>query len=152
MARGASGDVVEGTSVWFMLVHVGCSLVCCALVCCSTLVCCALVCCTLGRTLGRIGSVECLFFLLLDCWNYNDEGDLTFSMSLLLKLWRRYSRFQTSVRRGRDTDEPPSCNGKTCLNWINGTPGAPTLNNCRSVPSKPPAWGRWRLSGTWVYK
>jgi len=45
--------------------------------------------------------------LLLDCWNYNDEDDLTFSMSLLLKLWRRYSRFQTSVRRGRDTDEPP---------------------------------------------
>ena len=72
-----------------------------------TRVLCTRVLCTRGCTLVRIGSVECLFFLLLDCWNYNDEDDLTFSMSLLLKLWRRYSRFQTSVRRGRDTDEPP---------------------------------------------
>ena len=76
--------------------------------CCSTLVCCALVCCALVvALLFALVLLNVCFFCCWDCWNYNDEDDLTFSMSLLLKLWRRYSRFQTSVRRGRDTDEPP---------------------------------------------
>ena len=30
----------------------------------------------------------------------------------MLKIWRRYTRFQSSVRRGRDTDEPPAMKWK----------------------------------------